>query len=216
MKLTAAITSFGLLAGLAATTAVASEVVPAGWVVPSPSKDYAAFLDRKVTRSGQASATIKSVAAQPDGWGNLMQTFAAGIYCGKRVRLMGHVKTLGATSAQLWMRVDGPGQILAFDNMANRPITGTVDWVRVELVLDVPLDAINISFGCLLRGTGQLWFDDLKFEFVGKGVAVTDSGVDPARTGRDDPAPEQAGKRARGVKPAKSTQPRNLDFEEKG
>jgi hypothetical protein len=33
-------------------------------------------------------------------------------------------------------------------------------------VLDVPSEASNIAFGALLVGTGQIWFDNLKFEIV--------------------------------------------------
>ena len=57
--------------------------------------------------------------------------------------------------------------------MQDRPIKGTSDWKRYEIVLDVPEQAQEIAFGLLLTGGGQVWMDDLKFEVVGKDVATT-------------------------------------------
>ncbi len=58
--------------------------------------------------------------------------------------------------------------------MGNRPIKGTGDWKRYEIVLDVPGNSINIAFGILLTGKGKVWMDDLQFEVVGKDVPTTD------------------------------------------
>ncbi len=89
------------------------------------------------------------------------------------------------------MRVDGPQnrQSLAFDNMQDRPIRGTTDWVRYAIVLDVPNEAVTIAFGALLSGSGQIWMDDLQFEIVGNDTATTSN-----------------------IKTA--NEPRNLDFKE--
>jgi hypothetical protein len=153
--------------------------VPRGWFAPSATKDYEGTVDSKVSRSGKACASIRSISATPKNFGNLMQSFPANDYRSKRVRLTGYVKTLNATGAQFWLRVDSKGiwstaKTLAFDNMANRPVVGTADWTKCELVLDVPDDAATINLGCMLFGTGNLWIDDLKFEVVGKDVPVTD------------------------------------------
>jgi hypothetical protein len=76
--------------------------------------------------------------------------------------------------AGLWMRVDGnKGKILAFDNMQDRPIEGTLDWHRVEVTLDIDENAQNLAFGILLVGKGTAWIDDLNFEVVDSSVPVT-------------------------------------------
>ena len=73
------------------------------------------------------------------------------------------------------MRVDGPqGEMLAFDNMDSRPIQGTKDWEKVEIVLNVPEDSSKIAFGLLLRGSGQAWLDDIEFEAVSEDIDVTE------------------------------------------
>jgi hypothetical protein len=65
---------------------------------------------------------------------------------------------------------------LAFDNMQDRPITGTKDWTRYEVVVDVAPEATDIAFGALLSGSGHLWIDDLAFEIVGPKVPTTGLG----------------------------------------
>ncbi len=50
--------------------------------------------------------------------------------------------------------------------MVNRPIRGTTNWTKCEIIMDVPENAGNISYGALLHGSGQIWFDNLVFETV--------------------------------------------------
>ena len=68
----------------------------------------------------------------------------------------------------LWLRVDqlGSGKSVSFDNMNDRPIKGTTEWTKYEIILDVPSDASLLAFGALISGAGQVWFDNLKFEIV--------------------------------------------------
>jgi hypothetical protein len=94
--------------------------------------------------------------------------------------------------AGLWMRIDGPrpGETLALDNMQDRALTGTTEWERHAVVLDVPSDATMIVFGALLAEEGQLRMADFRFEQVGTDVPVTGQGF------------------------AVTAHPRNLDFAE--
>jgi hypothetical protein len=59
------------------------------------------------------------------------------------------------------------------DGKKDRSIKGTTDWTKYEIVLDVPLNSSNLAYGALLVGTGQIWFDDIKFEIVDNSVATT-------------------------------------------
>jgi hypothetical protein len=114
-----------------------------------------------------------------------MQDFVPTDYLGKRVRMSAWVKTANVTGwAGLWLRVDGAagagGASLAFDNMGKRPIKGTTDWTRYEVVLDVAPSAKDLAFGLLLDGPGQTWLNDLRFEIVDASVAVTDTAGGPS------------------------------------
>ena len=95
---------------------------------------------------------------------------------GKRIRLSAWLKSSDVKDwAGLWMRVDGSAQrSLAFDNMQNRPLKGTMDWARYDVVLDVPEQAVGVYFGVLVYGAGNLWLDDVQLGIVDQSVPVTD------------------------------------------
>ncbi|MFH0982828.1 MAG: AraC family transcriptional regulator, partial [Planctomycetota bacterium] len=111
-------------------------------------------------------------------FGTLVQGLNPEAYRGQRIRYSGYVRTDQADGegAALWMRVDGakPGETLAFDNMDGREVTGTTEWKKCEIVLDVPKEAAKINFGALLGGKGTAWVDDLQFEKVDTSVPTTD------------------------------------------
>ena len=69
------------------------------------------------------------------------------------------------------------GTIKSIDKMhdgeKDRSIKGTTDWTEYEIVLDVPLNATKLAYGVLLVGTGQVWFDNIKFEVVDNSVPTT-------------------------------------------
>jgi hypothetical protein len=184
-----AITLLGALATLASQ---AHAAVPAGWLVTGDKpNDYEYGTDANGAHDGGRAAYIKLKASSSAGFGTLMQMIQSRNYVGTRVRLSGYMRSAGVRRGQMWMRVDGPsGKILGFDNMDSRAVTGTTDWKRYEVVLDVPEDAKAIAFGFFLSGEGTLWADGFRLEIVDKTVPVT------------------------GGSQALGTEPRNLGFEE--
>ncbi|HKW46906.1 MAG TPA: hypothetical protein VJN70_05655 [Gemmatimonadaceae bacterium] len=152
--------------------------VPAGWqAVTDGSGDYTVRSDvaRRDGGQGFAGATIKANIEAPRGSAMLAQSIRADAYRGKRVRLSGYLKTIGVNegTAVLFMRVDGEGVVQTSDYMQNRPLMLTTDWSRQEIVLDVPRDAIGVTYGFLLSGSGQAWLDDVQIDEVGNDVATT-------------------------------------------
>ena len=93
-------------------------------------------------------------------------------------------------------RIDGPHQgSLGFDNMQNRPIKGTTDWRKYEVVLDVPQESVAIALGILLSGKGQAWMREVKLEEVGADVPTTSQeghGELPEKPGNLDFAEDEA------------------------
>ncbi|HKQ38696.1 MAG TPA: hypothetical protein VJ063_11505 [Verrucomicrobiae bacterium] len=149
---------------------------PKGWFVAgSHAREYVASVDRETPHRGKGSAHFESAVLKTGGFGTLMQIFQAGDFRGKRVRLSGYVRSRNVQDwAGLWMRVDGSGgKALAFDNMQGRPIKGTTDWTKYDIVLEVPAQAEQIAYGVLLTGRGDVWMDDLKFDVVADGTATT-------------------------------------------
>ena len=151
--------------------------IPSGWILTgSNPRDYEVTQDNIETYSGYFSSSLKSVANRPQGYVTLMQTFNSDKYKGERISFSGYVKSkLVSEWAALWMRVDDVlGRPLCFDNMSNRPIVGSSDWVKYEIVLEVPTNSSEISVGVLLDGKGQIWFDKFELKIVGQDIPVTD------------------------------------------
>ena len=161
---------------------VMSYNLPEGWVKGGTQPDkYEMGTDPGSGHKGANAATIKSIAKDLRGSGMLLQNVSADNYKGKRVRLTGTLKSVDLDKwAGLWVRIDGKNtkQHLAFDDMADRPVKGTSDWVKCKIVLDVPAAATNISYGAVLNGSGQVWFDNLRFDVVSSSVPTTDKPVE--------------------------------------
>lgn len=144
--------------------------LPTGWGrAGSHPSSYTMCFDSVAGQDGKSVLTMQSNEEYIDGFGTLMQNFLADKYLGKRIMLTGYMKSNDVKEwAGFWMRVDekGSDQPLAFDNMQERPITGTTPWKKYEIILDVPQRATNIAFGALLSGTGQIWFEKLDIQEV--------------------------------------------------
>ncbi len=153
---------------------------PTGWIAAGTApQDYTFDTDNTERHSGTRCAVVRAREAPPTGFATLMQELAAHDYRGHRVRLSGWVKTANVKGwAWLWMRADSVLRMgIAFDNMKTRPIKGTTDWTRYDVVLDVPAAAIELAFGMGLDGYGAAWLDDVVIELVGDDVPTTGGSV---------------------------------------
>jgi hypothetical protein len=152
--------------------------LPGWWQAGSNPTAYVVTIDRQITHGGRASARLASRVPTATGFGSLMQVAAVDRYRGKRIRLSAWVKSDAMVRyAGLWLRIDAPDQepthALASDAMQSRPISGTRDWRRYEIVLDVAPTAADIAFGAHLSGSGTIWVDDFQIEIVDASVPVT-------------------------------------------
>lgn len=150
---------------------------PVGWIMTGESPfDYETGLDNRIVHSGNYSAYLRSKDEKARGFATLMQQIKSDRCRGERVRFSAFVKSMDVKeTAGLWMRVDhSSGDVLAFDNMMNRPIKGTNEWNHFSVVLDIPVKSEVIAFGILLNGYGQIWMDELDFEIVDDSVPVTE------------------------------------------
>lgn len=148
---------------------------PAGPPPPTAALEYAMGTDASVTRDGPPSTFIKNKVANPTSWGSTVQVIPVDDVRGKRLMVSGYIKTTNvARYAEYWVRIDGSNhQVLVYDDMANRPLTGTADWRAFSIVMEVPTTATNIFMGLLLNGVGEVWVDDLSVAVVTKDVPLT-------------------------------------------
>lgn len=152
--------------------------IPRGWFAAGHSPN--AF-DMGVMRAegvDDVGALFLRALPAPPGFGTLMQNFRAEKYLGVRIRFSAETMSIGIVDwAGLWMRVDDDKrESPSFDNMGDRPIKGTTEWTRHDVVLDVPANAVLIAFGVLLDGEGEVRIRNLIFEVVGRDVPTTGKG----------------------------------------
>lgn len=153
-----------------------------GWFLSgSHPFNYEMGVDRKVVHTGKASGYLTSKTVQDTGeFATMMQQFKADRYRGKRLKLSCFIQTQDVEGfAGLWMRVDSASDdVLQFDNMSNRPITGTRPWNHYTIVLDVPENSAVIAFGVLLSGRGRVFMDQFSFEEVDEKIESTAMGTE--------------------------------------
>jgi hypothetical protein len=184
--------------------------LPPAWVLfgsidGQEAYDFFGGVDTVVKHGGDRSVTFFAIDVTKDDHARLAQRFMADRYRGRRVRFSAYMKTNKVNGwAGLWMRIDTVEKVgWAFDDMEDFEVTGTTDWQRYEIVLDVPVEAAAVYLGAHLYGRGQVWLDDCRFEVVGDEIPVTDG--NRLRGGRD---------RTHSLPRLMEDEPVNLDFEE--
>src|SRR5262245_18230453 len=118
---------------------------------------WAVRIDRKDSSEGTFTAVPKVIPID---------------FTGARLELRGFLRTEGISGyAGLWMREDGDGQTVEFDNMQSRQLNGTTEWTEYSITLPLNKAAKQLAFGVLAAGTGRAWADDLRLLVDGTPIA---------------------------------------------
>lgn len=131
-------------------------------------------VDAQLLKAGQRNLSIAcSIPQNPV----LRQSFEAGPFWGKRVRLSVWIKTENVEPLAVAGNSGGAGLFLGNQGsptpLVQFRVTGTSDWQQRELVVDVGRETPWLLIGLVLNGTGQVWVRDFKFEEVTKDIPVT-------------------------------------------
>jgi len=126
-----------------------------------------------IAHSGKRAGKI-TADERGSSFGSLAYKIPAN-YKGHTITLEGFMKLKNVKDgyAGLILRVDGNGGSLAFNNMNDQNISGTVDWKKYSITLDYPEQAKTIYVGGILTGKGEAWFDDLVISIDGKDLQTT-------------------------------------------
>jgi hypothetical protein len=144
-----------------------------GWFVPAMENATGSLAEirRKGCRSNVGCAVLIAPATAPDSPGQLIQSFSAAAYRGKKVLLRAWVKVeAGAPGdhAQIYLQVTGlnrrPGLHAERDLRAD--LTNLPGWTSCEIEGLVDRDAQFLDFGFRAYGRGRVWIDDVSFEVV--------------------------------------------------
>jgi len=150
--------------------------LPDGWHMSGSHRtDYeAGLLPRTCAYEGKRLIRLRFRAAEPAGFGTVMQSIDATRYRGRRVRFSAVIRGQEIGNwAGIWLRVDTTKREKVLDNMQDRPLRGTTDWTEAANVLDVGEDAASVHFGVLLGGAGAVDLAAPRFDVVGIDVPVT-------------------------------------------
>lgn len=141
--------------------------IPTAWENFGAS-NYLLSFDSIQAQSGKYAASIEFVEGNPDfkAWSFTIPDN----YAGEKITLSGYIKTEKVSDgfAGLWMRIDPS---VAFDNMRKNGVTGTTDWTKYEITLNMnPEITKQIVVGGLLVGKGKMWIDNFNVTVDGKKI----------------------------------------------
>jgi hypothetical protein len=139
---------------------------PKGWTV-HPQSGYSVSLDSVNVKSGKYSVAIKSTG----GYVNAAQSVAfvfPNNYRGEKITLSGYIKTENVDAGFAGLAIQA-GSGIAVDWMDKKGKTGTADWEKYEVTLDLkPSQTRQITAGGLFGDKGKMWIDDLQISIDGK------------------------------------------------
>ncbi|MEO1258610.1 MAG: S41 family peptidase [Bacteroidota bacterium] len=147
--------------------------LPNGWMQWG-TPNFNLQVDSTVKKSGQQSMLITFKGTSTYNSFGCAAFKIPSAYGGKEITLEGYMKIENVEDgvAGLVLRVDGPDNIIGFDNMQDREINGTIDWKKYTTTVTFSSEATNIFVGGIVNGTGKAWFDD--FQLFIDGVPLLD------------------------------------------
>jgi len=153
-----------------ASAAFAGVKPPPGWESIGWKTDaYEVRLAPGEGRGGTDCVLLRTVADPVEkSFAGIRQPLRADPYRGANVRLRAWLRSEEITGrGGLYLRIDGEQhEMLAIDNMRYRAVKGSTPWRRYEAVLEVPEEAVEVTFGVYLWGRGTLWADDFQIERI--------------------------------------------------
>jgi len=161
-----------LFIALSICSAAVMADTPKGWYMKGDSS-YESGVDNSIYLSSPQSFYLRSKTARSsDQFGELFQSFSAGKYAGKRVKLTGFVKGNLTDSIEFGIVAwRGSRWVMAGDESFNFWQTYK-KWTQLTTVIDVPINSNKISIFIRMINKGEVWLDDIKLEIVDKSTPL--------------------------------------------
>ncbi|HYV98075.1 MAG TPA: hypothetical protein VE967_11515 [Gemmatimonadaceae bacterium] len=160
--------SGAMLALAAVAVSPPQDRLPQGWTVTDQQYAYKVSLDT-VAHGGASSGHIVATGTDANVSMFVSQAIKADDFRGKRVRFSAWIRARNAGTAAtrggvIFLRAEGGGVALNSYSTGNRPVGGSSDWTRRQIVLDIPPATIGLTFGFGMGGPGEIWIDDAVLE----------------------------------------------------
>lgn len=132
--------------------------------------DYVLKVDTNVRHNGKASLLIEPLSYKDASSFGCVAYSIPAVYGGNEIEVRAYMKLENIQNGTigLMLRIDGDNSSLEFDNMMQKNIQGTSDWIQYSVKLPLPAEAKTIYIGALNSGTGKLWVDDFELLIDGK------------------------------------------------
>lgn len=145
-----------------------------GWMDVSPEKNkYDMHITHEETSGDTMVGFIKSKETTTGGAGAMLRTIAVDKYRGKRVRMTAWAKTSSVrdtvNGSGLWFLGIWEGAGVRDKTI----ISGTTEWKKYSMVVDMSPYVYQVTYGVFLYGTGEIRFKKIALEIVDKSVQVT-------------------------------------------
>lgn len=137
--------------------------------------DYSFKVDSVVRREGKYSMSIQAPKDKKESSFGCAASSIPVNFKGKSVKLSGKMKLENVKngSAGLILRIDDKNnKSIQFDNMMQKNISGTIDWLEYSVTLPLDEAAKRIYFGGILSGTGKIWIDDFTLEIDNEDISM--------------------------------------------
>ena len=101
----------------------------------------------------------------PSKFSSVMQRIPGKYLCGKKLRFTAYLSCENLSDwGGMWMRIDGQGKSLFFENMSQSPLRGTTHLKSHTIETTVPKGAEWINYGFLIQGIGKLKAENISIE----------------------------------------------------
>lgn len=148
---------------------------PPGWSVPKAqaAEGFSAILTTNQPNHGKQCAEIRwpgDRTPPASRFANLMRSVDATPWRNKRIKVTAAIRVASAENgqrAQMWLRVDCPGGLGAFDNMNDRPVRQQT-WADYAITADVAEDAQKLHLGLMTLNGATAWWDHVRIEVLGE------------------------------------------------
>lgn len=131
------------------------------WFIPE--SPYQVALDSSVTADGYYSLKmqIDTKGKAPYYYGIFMNAIPI-VFAADSVTISGKIRTENVKDgyAGVFCNIDTEDGRMISESMEEQGVTGSTEWSEYQLKLKMPEKAQLLTFGGLLTGTGEAWFDD--------------------------------------------------------
>lgn len=149
----------------------AGQALPEGWTFDPIDETYRLSWVADGAHSGQRCLKTTIAPGAEPNWTAARQRDLA-VMPGQQYRLTAWVRGKDVVGYAGWyVHVATPENSQAVSKIVQAG-DGTFDWRQVTIEFEAPADAVSLSHGSVLRGTGEAWFDDVTLERLGA-VPVT-------------------------------------------